>query len=93
MAQTIDDLWRAVLREVGSSMQRDSATMPAFFCAQIMRFYKIHRLMKKGPNKGKWCRRRCRRNTKRCGTAAKDKMLRFMEREQMRKEDILSGPL
>ena len=89
--QSIGDLWQIVLREVGHTLPKSSATMRAFFFTQVMKFYKTHRLVKKSALKDStWCRRGSRKKRTR-GT--RDTMMEVLELGRTKKEDILSGPL
>ena len=89
--QSIGDLWRIVLREVEHTLPQSSATMRAFFFTQVMKFYQRYRLVEnKASKQATWSRRGGRRKRTR-GT--KDQMMEFLERERMKKEEVLSGPL
>ena len=88
-AQTIHGLWEIVVRDVGDRMHRDSATMRCFFYQQLMKFYKIHKFtMRRHHKTMAWVRRKEKK--KFCRDANKERMLRHMNREHMKREDILS---
>ena len=88
--QSINDLWIVVLKEAASIMPRDSASMRAFFFAQIMKFCKKYRLAKNNKTKEMmWCRVRCRRQNKR-GT--KEGMLQLLEGNERKRKTSSRDP-